>query len=112
MRRSMNIRGFVLILAVLAVIFLVLHLVLRGNLDSRTEKEKALRMSLTRLEDENRELNVEMNRVDTKDYIVSSAMENYSYVNRDDIRFSFSNPEALYAYSEEEMQILLDEMAE
>ena len=43
---------------------------------------------------------------------VSSAMENYSYVQKDDIRFEYSNPEALYTYSEEELRILIDEMAD
>jgi hypothetical protein len=39
-------------------------------------------------------------------------MENYAYVKKDDIRFEFSNPEALYTYSEEELRILVDEMAD
>ena len=68
--------------------------------------------ALTRLEDENRELTDQLSIVGTKDYIVSSAMENYSYVKKDDIRFEFSNPEALYTYSEEELRILVDEMAD
>ena len=34
------------------------------------------------------------------------------FVNRDDIRFEFTNPEALYAYTAEELRILVDEMAE
>ena len=39
-------------------------------------------------------------------------MENYSYMNKDDIRFEFTNPEALYAYTEEEIRILMDEMVD
>ena len=31
---------------------------------------------------------------------------------RDDILFEYSNPEALYAYTEEELRILVDEMAD
>lgn len=112
MRRTMNMKGFLLLLAVILLVFLALHLILRGSLNSRQAKEAELRASLARLEEENRDMNNQLSVVGTKDYIVSSAMENFSYISRNDIRFSFSNPEALYAYSEEEIQILMDEMAE
>ena len=112
MRRSMNMKGFLLILGALFLVFFVGHRMLRGTLDEKTERETALRATLTRLEEENRDLNNQLSIVDTKDYIVSSAIENYNYMSRDDIRFTFSNPEALYAYSEEEIQILMDELAD
>ena len=41
---------------------------------------------------------------------MSSAVKDYSYVKKDAIRFEYTNPEALYAYSEDELQILMDEM--
>ena len=41
---------------------------------------------------------------------MSSAVKDYAYVRHDAIRFEFTNPEALYAYTEEELQILMDEM--
>ena len=69
-------------------------------------------MTLTALEEENRNLTARMNVVGTDDYIVSSAIQNYSFMNKNDIRFEFDNPEALYAYSEEEIRILMDEMTE
>ena len=112
MRRTMNMKGFLLLLAAILLAFLALHLILRGSLNSRQAKEAELRASLAKLEEENRDMNNQLSVVGTKDYIVSSAMENFSYISRNDIRFSFSNPEALYAYSEEEIQILMDEMAE
>ena len=46
----------------------------------------------------------------TEEYIMSSAVRDYSYVQKDAIRFEFTNPEVLYAYSEAELQILMDEM--
>ena len=54
----------------------------------------------------------ELSIVGTEDYIVTSARENFSFVNADDIRFQYSNPEALYTYTEEELRILVDEMAD
>ena len=41
-----------------------------------------------------------------------TAIQNYSYVNRDDIRFEYSNPQALDAYTEAEVRILVEEMAQ
>ena len=110
MYRSMNLKGFLLILAVMLVIFLILHSVLKGTLNENAEEEKLLRVKKTRLEEEYNRLNKQLNVVGTDEYIMSSAVRDYSYVKKDAIRFEFTNPEALYAYSEAELQILMDEM--
>ena len=39
-------------------------------------------------------------------------MQNYSYVNRNDIRFEYSNPQALYAYTAEEARIMVEELGD
>lgn len=110
MNKSMNIRGFLLILGAMLAVFLVIHTILKGNADKKAEEEKALRVRMTRLEEENKDLTNQLNVVGTEDYIRASAVRDYSYVKRDAIRFEFTNPEALYAYSEGELQILMDEM--
>ena len=50
--------------------------------------------------------------IDDKDRIVQSAIQNYSYVNKNDIRFEFDNPDALDRYTEEEARRMLAELAE
>ena len=110
MNRTMNLKGFLLIFGIALAVFLIFHSVLKGTLDEKTEKEKALRVKLTQLEEENKILNAQMNEVGTDEYIMTSAVKNYAYVKKDAIRFEFTNPEALYAYSEEELRILMDEM--
>jgi PAS domain-containing protein len=50
--------------------------------------------------------------VDTEEYIVSSAVTQYAFMNRNDLRFRITNPEALYAYTENELKILMDELAD
>ena len=112
MHKVMNLKGFLLILALMLAAFLIIHPILWGRYSEKAEREADLRLTLAQLEDENRELTNQLNIVGTKDYIVSSAMENYSYMNKDDIRFEFTNPEALYAYTEEEIRILMDEMVD
>ena len=103
MRKVMNLKGFLLILALLLAVFFIAHPILRGRYHEKAVQENNLQA---------RNLTNQLEIVGTKDYIVSSAMENYSYINKDDIRFEFTNPEALYAYTEEEIRILMDEMAD
>ena len=110
MYRSMNLKGFLLILGAMLLIFLVLHSVLRGTVNEKAEEEKLLRVQKTKLEEEYKKLNKQLNVVGTEEYIMSSAVRDYSYVKKDSIRFEFTNPDALYAYSEEELRILMDEM--
>ena len=108
----MNWRKFGWIAGALLAAFLIFFLVLNHQLSETQEEENALRVTLTRMQEQNREMNAELNLVGTEDYIVSSAMTNYAFMNKNDLRFQFSNPEALYAYTEEELKILMDEMAD
>lgn len=112
MNRTMNLKGFFLILGIMLAVFLILQPLIGGKKNETTEQEKALRVKLTQLEEQNRNLTDQLSVVGTKDYIVSSAIQNYDYMSKDDIRFVFTNPEALYAYSEEEIEILMDELTD
>jgi cell division protein FtsB len=112
MQKTMTIKGFVLILALVLAAFFCLHLMMRGDLSRKAEEENALKLALTKLQEEEKDLKNQLSIVATEDYIISSARENFSYVRRDDILFEYSNPEALYAYTEEELRILVDEMAD
>ncbi len=112
MNRTMNIKGFLVILSAVLVTFFALHLMFRSDLHRKADKENALRLALSKLEDENKDLNNRLSIVGTDDYIVSSAMQNYSYVNRNDIRFEYSNPQALYAYTAEEARIMVEELGD
>ncbi len=110
MHKTMNLKGFVLILGIALALFLTFHLMLRGSLNQKEEKERELQVALTRLEERNKALNESLSKVGTSDYIVSSAMRDYSFMNKNDIRFEFDHPEALQAYSESEFAILMDEI--
>ena len=110
MNRTMTFKGFALILGAILILFLILHGALKRNADEQNRKEQELRVRLTRLEEENKDLLSRLNLAGTDEYIISSAIKKYSYVKRDAIRFEYTNPEAIYAYSEKELQILMDEM--
>ena len=112
MHRTMTVKGFLVILSVILAVFLCLHLIMKGDLSRKAEEEEALQLALAQLKEEEKDLKNQLSIVGTDSYIVSSARENYSFLKKDEIRFEFSNPEALYTYSEEELRILVDEMAD
>ena len=112
MQRTMTIKGFFILLALILAVFLCFHLIMQGDLSRKAEEEEALRQVLAELQEEEKDMKNQLDLVGTEDYIVTSARENYSYVSRDDIRFRYSNPEALYSYTEEELRILVDEVAD
>ena len=112
MQRTMTLKGFAVLMALILLVFLALHLTMKGDLGRKAEQEKALQEALADLQEENKDLQNRLEVVGTEDYIVSSAREDYAYVGKDDIRFVYTNPEALYHYSEEELRILVDEMVE
>ena len=111
MNRTMTFKGFILILIAVLAVFLILHHVLKGSVDEQSRKQQELRVQLTRLEEENKDLLNRLNMAGTDEYIMANAVKKYSYVKRDAIRFEYTNPEAIYAYSEQELQILMDEMS-
>ena len=78
MYRSMNLKGFLLILGIMLLVFLVLHSVLRGTANEKAEEEKLLRVKKTKLEEEFKSLNKQLNVVGTDEYIMSSAVRDYS----------------------------------
>ena len=112
MRKTMNYRTFAWTVGIILAVFLALHLILSAQVREKQLQEESLRQTLVRLQEENTELDAELQQVDSENYIVSSAMNNYAFMNKDDLRFEFTNPEALYAYTEEELSIMLDEMTD
>ncbi len=112
MTDRMNLRQFAWIAGGILTVFLALFLLLRGQVQQNREQETALRVTLGRLEQQNGEMTLQLSQVGTEDYIVTSAMTNFAFMNKNDLRFQFNNPEALYAYTEEELKILMDETAD
>ena len=110
MSRTMTFKGFLLILGIVLVVFLILHSVLKNSADEQKQKQQELRVQLTRLEEENKDLLSKLNMAGTDEYIMANAVKKYSYVKKDAIRFEYTNPEAIYAYTDQELQILMDEM--
>ena len=112
MRGTLNYRTFFWIVLAMTAVFLILFLIINSQLGEKRQQETALGVTLRRLEEENKKMDAELKLVGTEDYIVTSAMTNFAFMNKNDIRFQFTNPEALYAYTDDELKILMDEMAD
>ena len=112
MRGTLNYRTFFWIVLAMTAAFLILFLIINSQLGEKRQQETALGVTLRRLEEENKKMDAELKLVGTEDYIVTSAMTNFAFMNKNDIRFQFTNPEALYAYTDDELKILMDEMAD
>ena len=95
MNRAMTFKGFLVILGAALAVFLILHGVLKGNVDEQNRKQQELRVQLTRLEEENKELLSKLNMAGTDEFIMANAVKKYSYVKKDAIRFEYTNPEAI-----------------
>ena len=112
MYRQMNWRGFVLILAVVLVIFLPLHFAMKGTLNTQDERRIAGNAKLSQLEDLNQQLTRQLEIVGTDEYIAQSAIQRYNFVRDNDILFVIDNPDALNCYTEDEISLLVKEMAD
>lgn len=112
LHRVMNWRGLILICSLLLIAILTVFLVMQSQLNAQRDTRNQLQVELTNLQARNRELNAELSSVGTNEYISASARNNYSYVQKGEIRFEITNPEALYAYTEQELQNLMNELAQ
>lgn len=73
-------------------------------------REDALRLSMTRMDVERSNLELELARVGSEGHVENEAREHYGYIRDGEIVFAFSDPDALKGYTEEECQIIMDEM--
>ena len=112
MYRHMNWRGFVVILAVILIVFLPLHLTMKAKRAEQDERKTAENAKLIQQEELNQKLKRKLENTETGDYIAQVAIQKYDFVNKNDIRFEIVNPDALNLYTDEEIQILIQEMAE
>ncbi len=111
MYKVMNWKGFILIIAIILMIFLPLYFHIKGMLNSQEEKKTAGNIQLSQEEELNQKLQVKLEKAGSNESIAERAIQN-GYVKNSDIRFEIANPDALKLYTEEESRILFQEMAD
>ena len=111
MYKVMNWKGFILIIAVILIIFLPLYFHIRGMRSTQEEKKTAGNIQLSQAEELNQKLQLKLEKYDSGEYIADMAIQK-GYGKSNDIRFQVVNPDALKLYTKEESEILFREMAE
>ena len=112
MHRTMNYKGFALIIGLILLAFFPLHFYLKDDLHRKQDLVKQRQVAKSRLEEEYLSLNTQLEFLGTDEYIGQSAIQNFGFVSKNDIRFMFSNPETLDAYTVEELSIKAEEMSD
>lgn len=99
-------------LMIAGAFFLVFVVALCGVLSSRSAMEAQYaqqQQGIVLMEQDVAALRSELERVGTDGYVENEARTRYDYVRSGEIRFEFSDPEMLSHYTEEEMEIIMDE---
>ena len=112
MEKRMNWQGFAVLAALILTAFIAGTILIRGQLEKEKEKSTALQLALNQAYEVNTQLVSRLKLVDTAGYIENSARKDLNYIKPGELRFQFENPEALYAYSPQELEILMEELAE
>ena len=100
--------GFLCVLAFTA------FFVLRGRISAQTafyrSQETVLRVELSELREDVESIQTEINDVGSDAYIERHARTEYQFIKPGELRFGFTNEEALSAYTNEERAIYEQEM--
>ena len=99
----------ILLSAMLAVFFIVLHQVHDRTRQLEFQAE-SLRMSVSAKEAELAELQQELLRVDSDGHIENVARQDHNFIRKGEILFKFNDPSKLEGYTTEEYQFIMDEM--
>lgn len=90
------------ICAVAMTLFLVGRGQLMSTMAELTAKETALRVTLSELKDDALDIQNQISQVGSKSYVESVAREEYAFIKPGELRFEFTNPQALEPTDEEE----------
>lgn len=105
---SWKFMAFIAIVLVLAFCA-VMHWV-RADIAKLQAQDESLRLTVSVMDMENVNLNLELARVGSEGYVENEARENYGFIRQGEIIFAFEDPEALKGYTLEEYQIIMEEM--
>jgi len=109
-RRYISWRGMALGAAVLLILFFAALYWVRGDIKRLQAQDAALQLKVNVMEMDYASLQLELARVGSEGYVENAARENYGFIKDGEILFAFEDPDALKGYTEEEYQIIMDEM--
>lgn len=109
-RRYISWKGMGLMALLMVLLFCVsLHWV-RQDIARLEAQDATLQLKMNVMEMDYADLQLELQRVGSEGYVENEARENYGFIRSGEIVFAFDDPEKLRGYTEEEYQIIMDEM--
>ena len=109
-KNVMSGKGLLLIVSLILLVGLGVHFVLRGQLAGLTQERHEQDALRAHEEGVLQEKKKEQAEVNSPDYIVKVAQENYDLVSREEIHFEFDHPENLRNYTPAERALWMDEI--
>lgn len=107
--KVMTWRGMAFIAGASFLVFLVALIGVLSSGNAMQAQYEQQQQAYVLMEQQVAELRNELARVGTDGYVENEARTRYDYVRSGEIRFEFSNPQLLSYYTEEEMEIIMDE---
>lgn len=109
-RRYFSWKFMAILVVLLVILFCVAMHWVSQDIEKLQAQDEALRLSLNVMDLERANLELELARVGSDGYVENEAREHYGFIRNGEIIFAFADPDALKGYTEEEYQIILDEM--
>lgn len=102
---------FMIIMAMLMIIlFSGAMLWVNADIEKLQARDEELRLSNQKKNIDYEDLVLQLNRMGSDGYVENEAREKYDFIREGEIVFAFEDPEALKGYTQEEYQIIMDEM--
>lgn len=109
-RRYISWKGMGLMALLMVLLFCVSLYWVREDIARLQAQDATLQLKMNVMEMDYADLQLELQRVGSEGYVENEARENYGFIRSGEIIFAFENPELLKGYTEEEYQIIMDEM--
>ena len=109
-RRYISWHGMALAAALLVTLFCAALYWVRADIGKLQAQDTTLQLKVNLMEMDYADLQLELQRVGSEGYVENEARENYGFIRSGEIIFAFEDPDVLKGYTEEEYQIIMDEM--
>ncbi len=109
-RRYISWRGMALAAVLLVAFFCVSLHMIQADIERLQAQDTTLQLKVNLMEMDYADLQLELQRVGSEGYVENEARENYGFIRDGEIIFAFADPDVLKGYTEEEYQIIMDEM--
>ena len=109
-RHYISWKGMALASLLLTALFCVSLYWVKADIARLQAQDATLQLKVNVMEMNYADLQLELQRVGSEGYVENEARENYGFIRSGEIVFAFEDPELLRGYTEEEYQIIMDEM--